>query len=113
MRNSRVHPSWPRALRGPMTISAANPLLEFPGLLRFDAVTPAHVGPAIDALLDGARATIAAIERDGAPPTWDKVVAPLMDRLDRLHRAWNAVRNLNAVVNTPELRDAYHDALPK
>ncbi|HET9047203.1 MAG TPA: M3 family metallopeptidase [Casimicrobiaceae bacterium] len=96
-----------------MPISAANPLLEFPGLPRFDAVTPADVAPAIEALLDGARATIAAIERDEALPTWETVVAPLMDRLDRLHRAWNAVRILNAVVNTPALREAYHDTLPK
>ncbi len=95
-----------------MPVPAANPLLEFPGLPRFDEVTPADVGPAIDALVDGARTTIAAIERDDAPPTWSNVVGPLMDRLDRLHRAWNAVRNLNAVVNTPALRDAYHDALP-
>ncbi|MEO5765383.1 MAG: M3 family metallopeptidase, partial [Casimicrobiaceae bacterium] len=96
-----------------MLIPAANPLLEFPGLPRFDEVTPAHVAPAVDALLQGARATLAAIERDDTPPTWGAVVAPLMDRLDRLHRAWNAVRNLNAVVNTPALRDAYHANLPK
>jgi len=96
-----------------MAPPAANPLLEFPGLPRFDAVTPAHVAPAVDALLDGARATIGIIERAAAPPTWDSVVVPLMDRLDRLHRAWNAVRNLNAVMNTPALRDAYHANLPK
>jgi oligopeptidase A len=96
-----------------MALPAANPLLEFPGLPRFDTVTPEHIAPAVDALLDGARATIAVIERDPAPPTWNAVVVPLTDRLDRLHRAWNAVRNLNAVVNTPALRDAYHANLPK
>jgi oligopeptidase A len=96
-----------------MALPAANPLLEFPGLPRVDAVTPEHIAPAVDALLDGARATIAVIERDAAPPTWDSVVVPMMDRLDRLHRAWNSVRNLNAVVNTPALRDAYHANLPK
>ena len=33
--------------------------------------------------------------------------------LDRLDRAWGAVRHLNAVVNTPALRDAYNANLPK
>ena len=41
-----------------MPVPAANPLLAFPGLPRFDRVTPADVAPAVDTLLDGARATI-------------------------------------------------------
>ncbi len=94
-------------------MSTPNPLLEFPGLLRFDAITPADVTPAIDTLLAAARATIAAVTADRAPASWETVVAPLMDRLDRLDRAWSAVRHLNAVVNTPALRDAYHANLPK
>jgi len=92
---------------------SANPLLEFPGLLRFDAITPAHVAPAIDTLLAAARAAIAGITADPDPATWDTVVVPLMERLDRLDRAWSAVRHLNAVVDTPALRDAYHANLPK
>jgi oligopeptidase A len=91
----------------------ANPLLEFPGLPRFDAITPAHVTPAIDDLLAAARATIEAVATDPRPATWQTVVVPLADRLDRLDRAWSAVRHLNAVVNTPELREAYHANLPK
>jgi oligopeptidase A len=106
-------PSRDRYRADLMAPAAANPLLAFPDLPRFDAVTPADVAPAVDALLEDARATIAAIERETGAPTWDNVVAPLMDRLDRLHRAWNAVRNLNAVVNTPQLRDAYHGCLPR
>ena len=47
------------------------------------------------------------------PPTWDTVVVPLADALDRLDRAWGAVSHLNAVVNTPALRDAYNANLPK
>jgi oligopeptidase A len=41
------------------------------------------------------------------------VVEPTADVLDRFDRAWGAVRHLNAVVNTPELRDAYNANLPK
>ena len=94
-------------------MTPSNPLLEFPGLPRFDAVEPAHVTPAIDELLANARATIQAVVTDSHPATWDSVVTPLADRLDRLDRAWGAVRHLNAVVSTPALRDAFHANLPK
>jgi oligopeptidase A len=90
-----------------------NPLLEFPGLPRFDAVEPAHVTPAVDELLAAARATIETVAADPAPATWQTVVVPLAERLDRLDRAWSAVRHLNGVVNTPALRDAFHENLPK
>src|SRR5438067_2726470 len=97
--------------RTPMDI--ANPLLEFPGLPRFDAVEPAHLTPAVDELLDKARSTIEEVASSLRPPTWDSVVVPLTDRLDRLDRAWSAVRHLNAVVNTPALREAFHANLPR
>ena len=93
-------------------MTPSNPLLEFPGLPRFDAVEPIHVTPAIDELLTNARATIEAVATDSHPATWDNVVTPLADRLDRLDRAWGAVRHLNAVVSTPVLRDAFHANLP-
>ena len=50
---------------------------------------------------------------DAHAPTWDSVVEPIAEALDRLDRAWSAVRHLNAVVNTPPLRDAYNANLPK
>jgi oligopeptidase A len=46
-------------------------------------------------------------------PTWDNFVAPLADAGDRLARAWGQISHLNAVVNTPELREAYNLNLPK
>ena len=91
----------------------SNPLLDFPGLPRFDAIEPSHVTPAVDELLANARVTIEAVVTDSDPATWDNVVTPLIDRLDRLDRAWSAIRHLNAVVNTPTLRDAFHANLPK
>ena len=90
-----------------------NPLLDFSGLPRFDAVRPIHVTPAVDALLADARATIETVATNASAATWTTLVEPLADALDRLERAWGVVGHLNAVVNTPELRDAYHDNLPK
>lgn len=92
---------------------AANPLLDFSGLPRFDEIVPAHVGPAVDALIAVARATIDQVATLADAPTWDNFVVPLADTLDRLGRAWGQVAHLNAVVNTSELREAYNLNLPK
>ena len=92
---------------------AANPLLDFSGLPRLDAVRPEHVSPAIDLLVLAAGNAVEAVANDPRPATWDNVAEPLADALDRLNRAWAAVQHLNAVVSTPALRDAYHANLPK
>ena len=93
--------------------NTANPLLDFSGLPRLDAIRPEHVSPAIDLLVDAARNAIEGVATDTSPATWDNVAEPLADALDRLNRAWAAVQHLNAVVSTPALRDAYHANLPK
>jgi len=90
-----------------------NPLLDFTGLPRFDRVTPEHVSPAVDALLADARRAIEAVATDARPATWDTVVVPTEAPLEHLDRSWTAVRNLNQVVSTPALRDAYNANLPK
>lgn len=89
-----------------------NPLLDFSGLPRFDEIEPAHVQPAIDALVTEAEAALA-LAGHAQPVSWDSVVVPLEDATERLGRAWNQVGHLNAVVNTPAMREAYNAALPK
>ncbi|WP_372016130.1 M3 family metallopeptidase [Pseudoxanthomonas sp. 10H] len=89
-----------------------NPLLDFSGLPRFDAIRPEHVGPAIDALLAEAEAAVASAETV-APVSWPTFVTPLEDATERLWRAWGQVGHLQAVVNTPELREAYNANLPR
>jgi len=92
---------------------ASNPLLDFDGLPRFGEILPEHVGPAVEALLSEARATIEKVAANTAAPTWESFVEPLAAAQDRLERAWGQVGHLNAVVNTPELREAYNANLPK
>jgi len=88
-----------------------NPLLDFSGLPRFDELKPEHVAPAIDELLAAGRATIQRVL--AAPVTWDAFVAPLEDANERLGRAWGQVAHLHAVLDSPQLRDAYNANLPK
>ncbi|MEO5701072.1 MAG: M3 family metallopeptidase [Casimicrobiaceae bacterium] len=90
-----------------------NPLLDFSNLPRFDCIAPAHVTPAVDALLERATAAVETVATDRRAATWDTVVEPLAAPLDHLERAWGAVGHLNAVVSTPELRDAFNANLPR
>jgi oligopeptidase A len=89
----------------------ANPLLDFSGLPRFAELKPEHVAPAVDRLLAEGRE---AIERSlAAAVSWDAFVAPLEDANERIGRAWGQVAHLHAVLDSPELRDAYNANLPK
>jgi oligopeptidase A len=90
-----------------------NPLADFSDLPRFADIRPAHVTPAIDALLAEARETLGRVTTDPQALGWGEFVAPLEDANERLSRAWGVVGHLHAVADAPELRDAYNDNLPK
>jgi oligopeptidase A len=88
-----------------------NPLLDFSGLPRFSEIRPEHVTPAVDELLAAGRAAVATAVQ--AAPTWDAFVAPQEDANERIGRAWGQVSHLHAVLDSPELREAYNANLPK
>ena len=90
-----------------------NPLLDFSGLPRFPDFTPALVAPAVEQLLAENRALIERLAARELPATWREFVEPLDDANERLGRAWGVVGHLNAVMNSPELREAYNANLPK
>ena len=90
-----------------------NPLLDFSGLPRFDAVQPAHVEPALDTLLAAAEQALETVTAVGFPADWRAMASTLDVATERLGWAWGAVSHLNAVADTPELRAAYNAALPR
>jgi oligopeptidase A len=90
-----------------------NPLLDLSGLPRFDKFKPEFVTPAIDELLAANRAVLKQLGAHDAAPTWENFVAPLYDATEKLNRAWGQVGHMNAVMNSPELREAYNENLPK
>jgi len=90
-----------------------NPLLDFSGLPRFSDFKTEHVTPAVDALLAENRALIARHAQPDVPATWNDFVEPLESANERLGRAWGQVGHLNAVMNSPELREVYNANLPK
>ncbi|HEY0563188.1 MAG TPA: M3 family metallopeptidase [Methylophilus sp.] len=91
----------------------SNPLLHFAGLPKFNEVKPEHVGPAIDSLIAEGRALIEALATQTEAATWHNFALPLEDHSEKLSRAWSQVGHMNAVVNSPELREAYNDNLAK
>ena len=90
-----------------------NPLLDFSGLPRFTDFKPEHVTPAVDQLLRENRALIERVVADDVPTTWRDFVEPLEDANERLGRAWGQVGHLNAVMNSPQLRETYNANLPR
>ncbi len=92
-------------------MTTMNPLLDFSGLPRFDAVRPEHVTPAISELLTENRALLARLET--APATWGDFAAPFFDGSERLSRAWGIVGHLHAVMDVPDWREAYNANLPE
>ena len=90
-----------------------NPLLDFTSLPRFGDIRPEHIAPAIDALLAEAEAALARSTSDAVPATYGALSAVLDVATERLSRAWGTVGHLNGVADTPELRAAYTEMLPK
>ncbi|MDP1609991.1 MAG: M3 family metallopeptidase [Sulfuritalea sp.] len=90
-----------------------NPLLDFSGLPRFDAVQPEHVTPAIRQLLDENRALIERLIAPETAATWDAFVQPMLDAGERLSRAWGIVGHLHSVNDVPPWREAYNAMLPE
>src|SRR5471030_3089020 len=91
----------------------SNPLLDFSALPRFASVRAEHVAPAVDQLIADGRRTVERLAALEVAPAWDNFVEPLDDANEKLARVWAQVNHLNAVVNSPQLRDAYNAALPK
>ncbi|MCW7537495.1 M3 family metallopeptidase [Aquabacterium sp. A7-Y] len=90
-----------------------NPLLDATDLPRFSDIRPEHVSPAIDELLKDAEAALERVVGESVPAEYEAISAVLDVATERLGRAWGAVGHLNAVADSPELRAAYNENLPK
>ncbi len=90
-----------------------NPLLQHSDLPLFDQIKPEHVNEAVDVLLTEAAKALDTVTDSAFPSEWQAIAKVLDVNTERLSRAWGAVSHLNSVADTPELRSAYNDALPK
>ncbi len=96
-----------------IAMSHANPLLDFTDHPLFDAIRPEHIAPALDPLLTNASQALEKVTADAFPADWDAIASVLDVATEKLSRAWGAISHLHSVVDTPELRAAYTEALPR
>ncbi|OYU26756.1 MAG: oligopeptidase A [Burkholderiales bacterium PBB2] len=90
----------------------SNPLLSTAALPAFASIRPEHIAPAVEQLLKEADAALTLATSEATPADYEALSASLGVATERLGAAWGAVGHLNAVANTPELREAYNAALP-
>ena len=90
-----------------------NPLLQPESLPLFDQIKPEHVSEALETLLASASEALEKVTADAYPADWHAIAKTLDVSTERLSRAWGAVSHLNSVADSPELRAAYNEALPK
>ena len=90
-----------------------NPLLDFADLPAFDRIRPEHVAPAIDTLLQASEAALERVTVADFPADWTAIARELDVATEQLGRAWGTISHLNSVADTPELRAAYNEALPR
>ncbi|MDO4430393.1 MAG: oligopeptidase A [Lonepinella koalarum] len=88
-----------------------NPLLENTTLPQFSKIKPEHIQPAIQQLIQDCRDTTEQLLKQ-PHFTWQNFCSPLSEVNDRLSKAWSPIGHLNAVKNSPELREAYQACLP-
>jgi len=90
-----------------------NPLLTGVEPTPFAAIRPEHVRPAIDLLLADAEAALERAVGPDVPPDHDALALVLDVPVERLFRAWAHVNHLQMVMDTPELRAAHGECLPR
>jgi oligopeptidase A len=90
----------------------SNPLLNLGFRIPFDQIKAEHVEPAIDQLIEEARARLDAISSPKAR-TYENTMKALDECTEPLDHAMHVVGHLEGVATYPELRQAYNNAQPR
>ena len=90
-----------------------NPLLSGIEPTPFAQIQPEHVKPAIDQLLADAEAALERAVGPDVAPDHDALALVLDVPVERLYRAWAHVNHLQSVADTPDLRAAHGECLPR
>jgi oligopeptidase A len=97
----------------PEALTQNNPLLNLGFNIPFDAVRPAHVEPAVAALLDRSRRNIELIENEASVPSYDNTLGRLDTATEELEVVMTVIGHLETVMTSPELRDVYNRVRPE
>jgi len=92
----------------------SNPFLDPAFVIQWSRLTPGLIAPAIEAELVRAQAAIDAIaNRDVEAATYENTFLALERATEELNLAWGKVTHLQAVADSPALREAHNAMLPK
>lgn len=92
-----------------------NPLLQFDSLPDFSRIRSEDIGPAVTEVLASNRSQLAELLGKFSAqcaPDWHSLIDRLDEMDDRLNKVWSTVSHLNAVCNTPKIREAYNNCQP-
>ncbi|MBL9021175.1 MAG: M3 family metallopeptidase [Myxococcales bacterium] len=90
-----------------------NPLLAFADPIPFDRIEPAHVEPAADALIAGARAALESIASTATARTYDSTLGALEGATEALERLGVVCEHLESAATSPAFREVWNRAQPK
>lgn len=92
----------------------SNPFLDPSFQIRWSALTPEQVVPAMETALVEAEAAVATIATQPlAAVTYESTFLALEQATEGLNMAWGKVSHLQSVADAPALRDAFNAMLPK
>lgn len=93
---------------------SVNPFLDSAFHIRWSALAPELVAPAVEAALERAKAAVDAIAgRDPGALTYENTFLALEHSTEELNQAWSKVTHLQSVADSPALREAHNAMLPK
>jgi oligopeptidase A len=89
----------------------SNPLLDFGALPDFGRIEAGHARPALEKILAENRNRLAELTAQSSP-TFASLVVPVEELSYRLSRVFSPISHLNAVANSPQMREAYNECVP-
>ncbi len=92
----------------------SNPYLATNFHIRWSTLHPSHIVPDITLALELAQKNLdALLDQDRGRMSFESVLLALDEATRKLNEAWGLVEHLDSVANSPELRAAHNEMLPK
>jgi oligopeptidase A len=88
-----------------------NPLLDLGALPAFGRIEAGHARSALETVLAENRARLQVLTAQ-TTPTFASLVVPVEELSYRLNRVFSPIGHLNAVANSPQMREAYNACVP-
>ncbi len=82
-------------------------------LPQFSKINPAQIEKNLEQLLNDNRAALNQLTQQASINSWEQLITPLEILDNKLSQFWAPINHLHSVIQTPALRTAYQNCLPK